>query len=92
MKIDAAAAILSERVHALTTSTQFPGDEVASSGKSLEPDARLYRKQGYFVRSPRRVLDRLRAAAIEFVSIALLVAGFIMAALFALDLSDRLQW
>lgn len=38
------------------------------------------------------MLDRLTAAAIEFVLIAILVAGFIVAALLALDLSDVLKW
>jgi hypothetical protein len=33
-------------------------------------------------------LDRLKAAAMEFASIAMLMAGFIMAALFAVDLLD----
>jgi hypothetical protein len=36
------------------------------------------------------LFDRFKAAAIEFVSIALLIAGFIVAALFALDLMDML--
>jgi hypothetical protein len=48
----------------------------------------VYRRRGYFTRSPRDLLDRLKAAAIEFTSIALLIAGFIMVALFAVDLSD----
>jgi hypothetical protein len=55
--------------------------------KPLEPAPRRYRKSGYFVRS-RSLFDRLKAAAIQFVSIALLIAGFIVAALFALDLMD----
>ena len=38
------------------------------------------------------MLDRLTAAAIEFVLIAMLFAGFIVAALLALDLSDLLKW
>ncbi len=38
------------------------------------------------------MLDRLKAAAVEFVLIAILVAGFIVAALLALDLSDVLKW
>jgi hypothetical protein len=44
------------------------------------------RKRGYFVRSRRSVLDRLKAATIEFASIAILIVGLIMAALFAVDL------
>jgi hypothetical protein len=47
-----------------------------------------YRVRGYFIRSPRSVLERLKAAAFEFASIAILTAGFIMAALFAADLLD----
>ena len=50
------------------------------------PDARPYRKRGYLVRSLRSVLDQLKEAAIKFALIALLIAGFIMAALFAVDL------
>ena len=48
----------------------------------------VYRRRGYFTRSPRDLLDRLKAAAIEFASIAILIVGFIMAALFAVDLLD----
>jgi hypothetical protein len=58
----------------------------------LEPDARPYRKRGYFVSSPRSVIDRLKAAAIRFAWIAVLIAGFIMAVLGALDLMDMLRW
>ena len=99
-KTEVAAAIPSERVHALTISTRVPNDGFGSSAKSLEPDTGLFRKRGYrsyrkrgcFVSSPRSVLDRLKAALIEFASIAILVAGFVMAALFALDLMDMLKW
>ena len=45
----------------------------------MEPDARL---------SLRSVLDRLKAAAIGLALIATLVAGFIMTALFVIDLLD----
>jgi hypothetical protein len=63
--------------------------KLGSSAKSLEPDARPYRKRGYFVSSPRSVIDRLKAAAIEFALIAILIAGFIiMAALVAVDVLD----
>jgi hypothetical protein len=48
----------------------------------------VYRRRGYFTSAPRGVLDRLKAAAIEFASIAMLMAGFIMVALFAVDLLD----
>jgi hypothetical protein len=61
----------------------------------LEPRARLYRlyrlycKRGYYVRSPRRVLERLTAAAIKFALIGLLCAGvIIVAALIASDVLD----
>jgi hypothetical protein len=56
-----------------------------SSGES---DVSVYRRRGYFIRSPRDLLDRLKGAAMEFASIAVLIAGFIMAALFAVDLLD----
>jgi hypothetical protein len=51
-----------------------------------------YRRRGYFISSMRGVIDRLKAAAIEFAQIAILIAGFIVAALCALDLSDMLKW
>jgi hypothetical protein len=76
----------------LTASTQFPNHELSSPIRSLAPDARPLGKIGYLIRSSRRILDRLTAAAIEFVLIAILVAGFIVAALLALDLSDVLKW
>ena len=74
--------------HASTTSTRFPNDEVRSSGKSLEFNARPYRKGGHFVSSLLGVIDRLKAAAIEFASIGILISGFIIAALCAVDLMD----
>jgi hypothetical protein len=74
--------------HTSISSTRFPNDEVRSSGKFLEPDARSYRKRHYFVRSPPGVIDRLKAAAIEFASIAILISMFIIAALCAVDLMD----
>lgn len=46
----------------------------------------------YLVRSPRRVLRRLVTAAIELALIAIFMAGFTMAALFALDLTGMLSW
>ena len=61
----------------------LPGRD--SSG---EPDVSVYRRRGYFIRSPRDLLDRLKGAAMEFASIAVLIAGLIMAALFAVDLLD----
>jgi hypothetical protein len=91
-KTEFAATIPSEEAHALTTSTQFSNDKLGSSRKPFDADARPYRRRGYLLRSPRRAIDRLKAAAIEFVLIAILIAGFIMAALFALDLSDMLRW
>ena len=51
-----------------------------------------YRKRGYFISSRRSVIDRLKAATIEFAQIAILIAGFIVAMLCALDLSDMLKW
>ena len=48
----------------------------------------VYRRRGYFTWSSRDLFGRLKAAAIEFASIAILIAGFIMAALFAIDLLD----
>jgi Flp pilus assembly pilin Flp len=76
----------------LTTSIQFPNDELGPSRPSFDTDARPYRRRGYFLRSLRRTIDRLKAAVIEFALIAILIAGFIVAALFALDLSDMLRW
>ena len=46
----------------------------------------------YLLRSPRRALRRLITAAIELALIAILIAGFIMAALFGLDLTGMLRW
>ena len=76
----------------MTASTQFPHDELGSPIRSLAPGARPRGRMGYLIRSSLRMLDRLKAAAIEFVLIAILVAGFIVAALLALDLSDLLKW
>ncbi len=76
----------------MTASTQFSNHELSSPIRSLAPDARPLGKIGYLIRSSRRMLDRLTAAAIEFVLIAILVAGFIVAALLALDLSDVVKW
>jgi hypothetical protein len=91
-KLKLPRAFPSKEVQALTLRTQFLNDELlGSSAKSLEPDARPYRKRGDFVSSLRGVIDRLRAAAIEFASIAILIAGFIIAALCALDLMDMLR-
>jgi hypothetical protein len=64
-KTEAARAIPPNGVHTLTTSTRFRNDELSASGKSLELDTRPYRRRGYFVRSPRRVLERLKTAAIK---------------------------
>lgn len=76
----------------MTASTQFPNHELGSPIRSLAPDAGPRGKIGYLISASRRMLDRLKAAAIEFVLIATLVAGFILAALLALDLSDVLKW
>jgi hypothetical protein len=91
-KLKLPRAFPSKEVQALTARVQFLNDELGSSAKSLEPDARPYRKRGDFVSSPPGVIDRLRTAAIEFASIAILIAGFIIAALCALDLLDMLRW
>jgi hypothetical protein len=44
------------------------------------------------MRSRRRVLERLRAAAIGLAVIATLIAGVLLAGLLALDLLDMLRW
>jgi hypothetical protein len=38
------------------------------------------------MRSPRSLLDRLKAAAVEFAPIAILIAGFILVAILTVDL------
>ena len=81
-----------DRVQALTSSTQFPNDELVSPRMFLESGARPCRKRGYYVSSPRSVINRLKATAIELVLIAILMAGFIIAALSALDLLEMLGW
>ena len=53
---------------------------------------RSFRPGSYFVPSPRGVLDRIMSAAMGFVRITLLMAGFILVTLFALDLLDMLKW
>jgi hypothetical protein len=63
-------------------------DSLPGGESRTEPGVSAYRNRGYFVGSPRRVLDRLKAAAIEFALIAILIAGLIIAALFAVDLLD----
>ena len=78
-------------MHALTIST-LPNDKFGSSAKSLEPDARLYRKRGDFVSWLRSVIDRLNTAAIGLAWTVVLIAGSIMAVLCALDLMDMLRW
>ena len=87
-KTEAARAIPPNGVHTLTTSTRFRNDQLGASGKSLEIETRPYRRRGYYARSPRRVVERLKTAAIELALIAMLLAGFIIAALFAVDLLD----
>ena len=79
-------------MHALTTSTQFPNDELDSPRNRLRSDSRPYRRRGYYMRSRRRVLERLRAAAIGLAVIATLIAGVLLAGLLALDLLDMLRW
>jgi hypothetical protein len=81
-KLKLPRAFPSKEVQALTLQAQFLNDELGSSAKTLRGD---------FASSPRGGIDRLRAAAIEFASIAILIAGFIIAALCALDLMDMLK-
>jgi hypothetical protein len=52
---------------------------------------RPYRNRGYFVSRPRSLIDRLKAAAIEFAQIGTLIAGCMVAAFCALDLLDMLR-
>ena len=54
----------------------------------MGPDARPYRKRGYYIRPRRSVFDRLKAALIGCAWIAALIAGFIVAAFCAADLMD----
>jgi len=86
-KTEVAGGVPSEGVRVLTTSTQFPNDELSPTESSLRPSSRRAGKN-YLVRSRRGVLDRLRAVAIEFVLITILIAGFAMAAFFAVDLMN----
>jgi hypothetical protein len=91
-KTEGAGPIPSERVHALTTSTQFPNDELDSSRNPLQSHSRPYRRRGYYIRSLRGVLERLKAVAIGLVTIAILIAGLLVVGLLALDLLDMLRW
>jgi hypothetical protein len=91
-KTEVARPIPSERVHDLTTSTQFPNDELDSPRNLLRSNSRPYRPRGYYMRSRRRVLERLKAAAIGLVVIAILIAGVLLAGFLALDLLDMLRW
>jgi hypothetical protein len=79
-------------VHALTTSTQFPNDELDSPRNPLQSDSRPYRRRGYYTRSRRGVLELLKAGAIGLVVIAILIAGVLLAGFLALDLLDMLRW
>ena len=79
-------------MHALTTSTQFPNDELDSPRNLLRSDWRRYRRRGYYTRSRGGVLERLKAAAIGLVVVAILIAGVLLAGLLALDLLDLLRW
>jgi hypothetical protein len=91
-KTEGAGPIPSERVHALTTSTQFPNDELDSPRNPLQSDSRPYRRRGYYMRSRRGVLGRLKAVAVGLAVVATLIAGLLVAALLALDLADMLRW
>lgn len=89
-KTERAAAIPSERGRVLTAST-VPADELSSPEGFWLLDPRARARRQYFVKS-RRALRRLVSVAIELALIALLMAGFIMAALFALNLAGMLTW
>src|SRR6185437_4366569 len=89
---EGARAIPSKRVHALTTSTRFPDDELGSPGRLWRPDPRAGRMRHYLMRSSRRALRRVMVAVIELVLIAILFAGFIVAGFFALDLTGMVGW
>ena len=91
-KTEGARAIPFERVHALTTSTRFPDDELGSPGRLWRPDPRVGRMRRYLMRSSRRALRRLMTGMIELALIVVLMAGFVIAALFALDLANMLRW
>ena len=53
----------------------------------MRPDAGSFLKRGgYYVRPSPGVLSRLKAASIEFASIAILIAGFILVAILTVDL------
>jgi len=46
----------------------------------------------YLMRSSSRALRRLMTGMIEIALIVILMAGFVIAALFALDLANMLRW
>lgn len=53
----------------------------------MEPNERPFRKRSYLVKL-QRVLDWLMTVAIEVALIAILIAMFILAAIFVLDVPD----
>jgi len=74
-------------MHPLPTQIRFRRLGLASSGKALEPNERPFRKRSYLVKL-QRVLDWLMTVAIEVALIAILIAMFILAAIFVLDVPD----
>jgi hypothetical protein len=48
-----------------------------------------YRTRSYFTKTQRSVPDRLKTAAAKFAVIAILIAGVIVAGLFAADLLGK---
>ena len=72
------------------TASTVPDDERSPpEGFWLEPPARVGRQ--YIVRT-WRALRRLASVVIELVLIALFMAGFVVAALLALNLAGVLRW
>lgn len=76
----------------MTTSTRFSNDELGLPGQLRRSDPRAGRMRRYLMGSSRRALRRAMGAVIELALIAILIVGFIVAALFALDLSNMLRW
>ena len=50
------------------------------------------REKGLFRLAPRSGIERLKTAAFEFAWAVILIAGSIVAALFAFDLMEMLRW
>lgn len=72
------------------TASTVPDDELSPpEGLWLDPRARLKRR--YFVRT-WLALRRLAGVAVELVLIAFFLAGFLVAAVLALNLAGVLRW